>query len=144
MPEFQSKLDTQWLSQIADFVEEAAKKFGCSDRAIVADLKLAVDEACTNIMTHGKKSQKKDYFTVRMEKIEGYLNVEIIDHGKPYAFEKIALPDPNLPVEEKLKRGFGVGLIKAVTEDPKYRTFSDRNVLYFRKRIDAECQRRKP
>jgi serine/threonine-protein kinase RsbW len=138
MEEFQSKLDTEWLSQIADFVEETAKKFGCRDRAIVADLKLAVDEACTNIMTHGKNSQKKDYLTVRMEKIGGYLNVEIIDHGKPYAFEKIALPDPNLPVEEKLKVGFGVGLIKAVTENPKYQTFSDKNVLCFRKRIEAE------
>ncbi|MEK7790897.1 MAG: ATP-binding protein [Deltaproteobacteria bacterium] len=139
MPEFKSKLDTEWLSQIADFVEETAKKLGCADRSVVADLKLAVDEACTNIMTHGKGSQKKDYLTVRIEKAGNYLDVEIIDHGKPYAFEKIALPDPNLPVEEKLKAGFGVGLIKAVTENPTYRAFSDRNVLYFRKRIDAAC-----
>lgn len=139
MPEFKSKLDIQWLSQIADFVEQTAKKFGCADRSVIADLKLAVDEACTNIMTHGKGSQKKDYFTVRIERDKSHMNVEIIDHGKPYAFEKIVLPDPNLPVEEKLKRGFGVGLIKAVTEGSKYQAYPDKNILYFRKKIEAEC-----
>lgn len=135
MPEFRSKFDTEWLSQIADFVEETAKNIGCADRSVIADLKLAVDEACTNIMTHGKSSQKRDHFTIQIEKIGEFVDVQIIDHGEPYAFKEIVLPDPNLSVEEKLKQGFGVGLIKAVTEDHSYQTFADKNILRFRKRL---------
>lgn len=135
MPEFRSKFDTELLSQIADFVEETAKNLGCANRSVIADLKLAIDEACTNIMIHGKPSQKRDYFTIQIERIGEFVDVQIIDHGNPYAFEEIVLPDPHLPVEEKLKKGFGVGLIKAVTEDHSYQTFSDKNILRFRKRL---------
>ncbi len=133
MSEFKAKLDMCWLSKIADFIEETAKAMGCKDSNIIYDLKLAVDEASTNIMTHGKKSQRKDYFMIHMTKVGKEIEVEITDFGKSYPFDQVKLPLENLPLEEKLKNGFGIGLIKSVTEKAEYKSFPDKNVLRFYK-----------
>ena len=43
--------DDRLLSQVRDFVGMACAKFGMSARAI-ANIRLAVDEACTNVVKH--------------------------------------------------------------------------------------------
>ena len=134
MAEFQAKLDTRWLSKIADFIEENAKSMGCNEPQTLFDLKLAVDEASTNIMRYGKN--RKNTFTIRIEK-QGpkTIQVEIIDHGKPYDFDHVTLPAPHLSIDEKLKHGFGIGLIKAVTENASYTAYPDKNILAFTKTL---------
>src|SRR4030065_432189 len=41
------------LSIFRDFITNACQQQGVQDPEVVYDLKLAVDEACTNIITHG-------------------------------------------------------------------------------------------
>jgi len=133
MPQFKSNLDTQWLSKIADFIEETAHALGVQDPNVIYDLKLAVDEACTNIMTHGKKSQKKDHLLIQMgrqmNKQDRIIEVAITDFGNAFPFQKMTLPLKDLSIEEKLKNGFGVGLIKSVMEKTEYKSFPDKNIL---------------
>ncbi|MBI2079730.1 ATP-binding protein [Candidatus Micrarchaeota archaeon] len=126
MPQFKAKLDTEWLSKIADFIEETANAMGCQNPDVIYDLKLAIDEASTNIMTHGKESQKKDHFIIQMNRQmnkEGRkIEVEIIDFGNSFPFDKIISKD-----------GFGIHFIKRVTEKAEYKSFPDKNVLRFHK-----------
>ena|SRR3989338_5146742 len=129
MPEFKAKLDTKWLSKIADFIEETAKAMGCQDPNVIYDLKLAVDEASTNIMTHGKKSQKKDHFIIEINRQGRKIEIEITDFGNAFPFHQITLPLKDLSIEEKLKNGFGIGLIKSVMEKTEYKSFPDKNIL---------------
>ncbi|MBI2646101.1 MAG: ATP-binding protein [Deltaproteobacteria bacterium] len=122
MPQIKAKLDTSWLSKIADFIEETAKALGCQDPHVIDDLKLAVDEASTNIMTHGKKGQKKDHFIIQMNKEGRQIEVEIIDFGNSFPFDQAISKD-----------GFGIQFIKQVTEKAEYKSFPDKNVLRFHK-----------
>ena len=122
MPQMKSKLDTSWLSKIADFIEETAKAMGVQDPHVIDDLKLAIDEASTNIMTHGKESQKKDHFIIQINKEGRKIEVEIIDFGNSFPFDHAFSKD-----------GFGIQFIKQVTEKAEYKSFSDKNVLRFHK-----------
>lgn len=131
--EFKVKLEKKWLSKIAEFVEKTAQHMGCNNREIIEDLKLAVDEASSNIMTHGKAHHRKDYFIIRVLKKGQEFTIEIVDYGKPYAFEELSEPTDHLPWEERLQRGFGLKLLRKITENAEYETYADRNVLRFYK-----------
>ncbi|HBQ20549.1 MAG: hypothetical protein A2Z91_07180 [Deltaproteobacteria bacterium GWA2_38_16] len=126
MAEFKAKLDKSWLSKIADFIEETAKSLGCDNKFIIYDLKLAVDEAATNIMTHGKESQKQNYFTIKLLKNNNQFEVEIIDTGTPFPFNTLSA------------KGFGVKFIKAVTDGSSYETLNHKNILRLTKHLNPK------
>ena len=102
---------------------------------MINDLLLAIDEACTNIMTHGKKTQNRDYLTVEIERVGNSISIIITDFGSPFPFETLKPVSPNAPLEEKLKHGFGIGFIKLLTDEQHYRSLGERNELYLRRNL---------
>lgn len=132
--ELKVKLDKKWLHKIADFIEQSAKAMGCHNSSVIEDIKLAVDEVSANIMTYGKATHKKDYFIIRLFKKDSEIGIEIIDYAKPFAFDVLSsTPINHLPWEERLRKGFGLGIVRSVTEDLEYETYPDRNIIRFYK-----------
>ena len=132
---YKAKLETQYLEDIAKFAESALSAYGCVDRETMSDLLLAIDEVCTNIMTHGKPSQQRDYLTLEIERVENALSIIITDFGAPFPFETLKPVSPDAPLEEKLAHGFGIGFIKRLTDEQHYRSFGERNELYLRRNL---------
>ena len=138
MLKFISKLDLQYLPQIADFVEKTLKNLGCKNKNLIHDLQLAVDEVSTNIMTHGRTSQKKDHFIIQIHKEKEEIIIQVIDTGNPFPFDTLRPLSKNASVDEKLNYGFGITIIKTVTDESHYQSFLNKNVLSLIKKLPQE------
>lgn len=112
--------DLKNLSNIRNFIEEEAEKIGLSEVAI-SEIRLAVDEACANIIIHGYKNNSGDLdITVKFG--NNKMIVTLGDHAPLYNPLK-ETPRPNLesPLNERPLGGMGVLLVKQNTDAIEYR-----------------------
>ena len=108
--------DTQNLSMIRDFVERAVRRTPIEGPDLDR-LKLAVDEACANVMEHAYGHDATKELTVRVSYDLAEVAVEVIDSGPSYD------PTQFIPREltdlQAMKRdgGMGIRLMKMATDD---------------------------
>jgi len=77
----------------------------------IEDIKVAVAEACTNAITHGKN--ETDNFNVEFSIDEEKLTISVCDNGKGCGINSIKNPDLTLLNEG----GLGVFIIKSLMDD---------------------------
>jgi serine phosphatase RsbU (regulator of sigma subunit)/anti-sigma regulatory factor (Ser/Thr protein kinase)/transposase len=116
------------LLTIKDFVVRVCDAGKCAPRE-TANVKLAMDEASTNVIRHAYDGK-----TDGMIEIEGSVGpydvtFKIRDRGKPFDFRKIKDPDLNHYVEIGRKGGLGVWLIKKVMSRVDYKSSKGVNEL---------------
>ncbi|NTW72371.1 MAG: histidine kinase [Eubacteriaceae bacterium] len=88
-----------------------ANRMGFSVDAI-EDLKVAVSEACTNAMKHGRGKNSENYmvnYIVNHEK----LIIDVCDNGVGFQMDSIAAPDLKNPKES----GLGLYIIKTLMDE---------------------------
>lgn len=98
------------LSIISEFVVHAAALAGLDERAVYA-IQMAVDEACTNIISHAYGGE--GYGSIRLVyqiQPDGF-QVTIYDQGRPFDPTQIPEFDPTLPLDQRAKGGMGLFLI---------------------------------
>jgi serine/threonine-protein kinase RsbW len=83
----------------------------CIDPEVVADLKLALTEACTNSIRHAYRDGG-GAVSVRIELTDDHLAVEVEDVGAGFV-----TPDPPAPRHDPRGTGMGLALIRALTDD---------------------------
>jgi serine/threonine-protein kinase RsbW len=107
------------LSEIRAFIEDACGKAGADARTCF-DLKLAVDEACTNIIEHGYAGKPGAPIGLVFESGAEEIRVTILDRGRP--FDPVALAPPDLASDWKTRPAGGLGwhLIRASVDDVDY------------------------
>jgi serine/threonine-protein kinase RsbW len=79
---------------------------------IVADLKLALTEACSNSVRHAYAEGREGIVEIRYELGDDKIRVEVADDGHGF--------DPALverPLEEIDEGGLGIAIIRAVTDE---------------------------
>ena len=106
------------LDDIRQFVERSATSLR-ADKRVISDLKLAVDEAVTNIIFHG---YEKSHGTIEIsvERVAAALIVCLRDSAPqfdPSSYISSDLP----PSEREAPGGFGIRLIKDVMDEVSYR-----------------------
>jgi serine/threonine-protein kinase RsbW len=108
------------LEGIREFVAEACRRAGAGGRAVF-DLRLAVDEACTNIIEHGYAGRPPGSIDIRVEANGDRIVVTIADRGASFA--PSALPEPDLSADWKSRPlgGLGWHLIRSAVDDVDYR-----------------------
>ena len=116
------------LLTIKDFVQRVCDSAGCTPKEI-SNIKLAIDEACSNIIRHAYKDKEGGKINLEMGIGFGDLMIKIIDYGKPFDFSGIKEPDLNHYVDIGRKGGLGIWLIKKVMTDVRYKAFPDHNEL---------------
>ncbi|MBI4041227.1 MAG: ATP-binding protein [Deltaproteobacteria bacterium] len=137
--ELRSKFELGSLPKIADFIEKNITRLGCKDRQVIHDVLLAVDEASSNLIKHSKAKLKKDYFVIQLHcPTPTCIQTKIIDFTEPFSFEAHPILTPSLSVEEQLKHGWGIGLLKTITENATYCTFKTKNILTFFKYFNPQ------
>lgn len=122
------------LEAISDFIVQAAKEAGFDSKGVYA-IKLAVDEACSNIIEHGYGEDQRGKICCGYKVLEDGLKITIQDWSKPFNPE--AIPDPDFEVElcDLKPRGAGLYLMKNLMDEVKFDFDSgDGNILIMIKR----------
>ncbi len=81
------------------------------DIEAIEDIKLAVSEACNNIIQHSDNT--KNEFTVNFDLQETQLVIEIVDHGKGFDYKNYKRPS----IEELKGNGLGLFIMQSLMDD---------------------------
>ena len=122
------------LLTIKDFVQRVCDSAGCSSKE-TSSIKLALDEACSNIIRHAYQGKNIGKITLEIGISLADMKIKIIDYGKPFDFSGIKDPDLNHYVDIGKKGGLGIWLIKKVMNRVNYRAYPDRNELTLYRRL---------
>jgi serine phosphatase RsbU (regulator of sigma subunit)/anti-sigma regulatory factor (Ser/Thr protein kinase)/transposase len=122
------------LLTIKDFVQRVCDAAGCTPKE-TSNIKLAIDEACSNIIRHAYKDKEGGKITLEMGISFTDLKITIIDYGSPFDFRSVKDPDLNHYVDIGKKGGLGIWLIKKVMNKVLYKSYPDRNELILYRRL---------
>lgn len=127
------------LSAFRQFISDCCARFQVPE-GTVFELKLAVDEACTNIIEHGYKGMDPGSIILSFRIESDRILVQITDFG--HVFEPAEAPKPDLEaaLEDRPLGGMGLYLIYQTMDNIDYQTSEDGNVLTFTKYIKRETK----
>ncbi|MCP4624924.1 MAG: ATP-binding protein [bacterium] len=125
------------LSILREFIEKACKQHKRIDDHICYDLKLAVDEACTNIITHGYAGMNPGSIILSLEMAPNKVVVTITDFGHPFEPSEASAPDVEAGLEDLPIGGFGLFFIYQTMDEINYETTEDGNHLTFIKQLST-------
>lgn len=118
---FEIPARAEFVALARSAVAAVAAADGGFEDARVADLQIAVSEACTNAIEAHRAVQSDERVTVRTRVDEHVLEVRIEDRGR--GFDPATLPEhPPVTDPERLKfeRGLGVPLIRSVVDEVEF------------------------
>jgi CheY-like chemotaxis protein len=121
------------LPTLLEFVRSRLVEAGAGD-AVWQALRLAVDEACTNVIVHGYRGAVGP---IRLSVVvgEGQAVVTVADDAPP--FDPEAIPPPDLDSAWAVRREGGLGwhLIRSMVDEVRHRAGERGNVLTLVKRL---------
>jgi serine/threonine-protein kinase RsbW len=121
------------LHDFREFIKEhCAEAPGVNDE-ILYDVQLAVDEACTNIITHGYKDLDAGSIILDLEIDPKTLTVSLTDFGHSFEPSNAPVPDVNAPLEERELGGYGLFLIQQTMDQMDYQVTEDGNKMILTK-----------
>jgi ABC-type amino acid transport substrate-binding protein/anti-sigma regulatory factor (Ser/Thr protein kinase) len=129
------------LSEIDRLAEEVARvgREHALPEELVFDLRLALEEAVTNVIRHGYGGREDGEIRVGFHVTPEAITATVEDDAPP--FDPHEWPDPPLPPAGGDVHGVGVYLIKRVMDEVDYRRRGSRNLLTLTKRIGrATCR----
>lgn len=137
MPQLVTTADPASLREVMSFVARACADLGVSGSAAF-DVRLAVEEICTNIIRHGYGGLEPGPLVVDIEPAPDALVVRIEDRGVPFDPDDAPPPDLTSEAEERPIGGVGVHLVRQVMDEVEYSTGSGGNTLRLVKRLDPQ------
>lgn len=123
------------LVDFRDLIEKACREQPAVDPQTRYDLKLAVEEACTNVVTHGYAGMNPGSIILSLAFDPEQVLVTLTDFGHPFEPYEPAAPDVEAALEDGLTHGFGLYLIYQTMDQIDYETTEDGNHLTFVKRL---------
>lgn len=110
---------TAYLATVRDFVGTHAANFGFQASDIDA-IRLAVDEACTNVIKHAYEYDDSRQVMVYVGTKNAQFWVSIIDRGRTFDYEMYIEPDIKERIKLKKRGGVGVYLIRQLMDEVMY------------------------
>ena len=127
------------LAEIRDFIQEVGEKVQIPGK-VLANTKLAVDEACTNVVKHGYKGRSGFIEVVVTGNLREF-SIEIRDQGESFDLRNVKSPDLKMYVETRKRGGLGVFIMNQLMDEVSYRVADGGNILMMSKRLG---RRRRP
>ena len=124
---------TEHLSKVRNFVARHAADFGFNKEE-VADIRLAVDEAYTNIIKHAYKNNTSKSVDIELGYEDNELWVALLDTGDAFDPGNYQRPDIRRRIKQKKRGGVGVYLIKKLMDDVEYHTEDSINTIRMTKK----------
>jgi serine/threonine-protein kinase RsbW len=129
--------ELQSLPVFRDFIKAACKGRAGIDDQTCYDLELAVDEACTNIITHGYAGMNPGSIILTLKLGRSQVVVNLTDFGHPFEPSRAPVPDVEAGLEDRPIGGFGLFFIYQTMDEIRYQTTEDGNCLTFIKRLGS-------
>jgi serine/threonine-protein kinase RsbW len=107
------------LEEIGEYVGLAAQEAGLDSKDVYA-VKLAVDEACTNIIEHGYGGEGIGKIECSYHYDATGITIELRDWGNEFCPGDVPDPDYNVPLEELQARGAGLFLMRKLMDDVRF------------------------
>jgi anti-sigma regulatory factor (Ser/Thr protein kinase) len=111
--------DLAELAIIREFVEQESRGLGLSER-VISDLRLAVDEACTNVIRHAYDGQG-GRIEVTIQPVASGIQVQVRDWAKGFDLSAVPAPDVTAPLEERPLGGLGLFLMRKMMDDVQFK-----------------------
>jgi len=127
----------QNLDEIREFVGEAARELGFSDKDIYS-IQLAADEASSNIIEHAYHGVEDGKLEIECSINNDELKIVMRDWGKP--FDPSTIPEPNVKAElsERKIGGLGMYLMRKLMDEVTYESSPEAgNTLVMVKRTEG-------
>jgi len=125
------------LGAVAEFVMAAAAAAGLDKRASYR-LRLAVDEIATNIIVHGYvEAGLQGALELCADSDERTLTLSIEDTGVAFDPRQAAVPETDLPLEQRPIGGLGVYLAMRSVDEFLYERVGDRNRTIFKLHLSS-------
>jgi serine phosphatase RsbU (regulator of sigma subunit)/anti-sigma regulatory factor (Ser/Thr protein kinase) len=128
--------DSKNLLKVRDFVVKYSAKMGLLPRQ-VSEVKLAVDEAVSNIIRHAYVG-KRGNVEIEITKLESAVELKVMDQGVEFDWNSVLEPDLYRYVETRRKGGLGIWLIKKLMDEVVFERVEDTNILIMRVYLKAE------
>ncbi len=126
---------TENLALIREFVTSIGAQAGLAD-ADVAQLELAVDEACANVIEHAYGHDTSKDVVVRAIFDTEALRISVIDEGRGFDPTGIKQDSVEQLIHERKSGGLGIRLIKTLMDEVSYEIVpGQKNELHMTKKI---------
>ena len=110
---------TKHLAKVRHFVAGHASKFGFNQQQ-VSDIRLAVDEAFTNIIEHAYQNDEQQSVKIALGQNGKTFWISLFDSGKSFSLDDYKEPDVEQKIKQKKRGGVGVYLIKKLMDNVEY------------------------
>lgn len=126
--------DPSEARQIGNWVSDFARRAGLS-KEVQNAIDLSLVEWITNVISHAYEDSYEHWITVRFQKHDTEVRVEIEDDGRE--FDPLTLPpaDTSAPLETRAIGGLGVHMMRKLMDTVLYRRGNGRNILTLVKRV---------
>jgi len=120
---------------VMDRIVEAATRAGL-DEITLQQIRLVVDEACANVVTHAYEGMEPGDMEITCSHSSQACMIQVRDWGQGFAIECVPTPDLECALEERSLGGLGLFLIQHVMDQVEYAR-DDRagNVLTMTKKL---------
>lgn len=130
------------LTEFRELIDRACTDQPNVDQQARYDLKLAVVEACQNVITHGYAGMNPGSIMLELAFDHEQVLVTLTDFGHPFEPYEPEAPDVEASLEDGLSHGFGLYLIYQTMDQIGYETGEDGNRLTFIKRLSTSSEAR--
>ena len=129
------------LAAFRAFINEACNAANIDDETCY-DIKLAVDEACANIIQHGYAELEPGSINLSLQYGVKQFVVRLTDYGHPFEPSEPPAPDTKAAFEGGDPGGFGLYFIYRSMDVVTYDTAAGCNTLTLIKRLDGQADPR--
>lgn len=126
------------LSDFREFIKEHCRDLPGVTDEILYDLQLAVDEACTNIITHGYADMSPGSVILDLELHPHKLTLSLTDFGHSFEPSNTPTPEVSASIEERELGGFGLFFISQSVDEVDYEVTEDGNTMRLTKYLTEE------
>ncbi|MBS0326144.1 MAG: ATP-binding protein [Proteobacteria bacterium] len=109
------------LPRLLDVVDRVCHASG-AEADVAFDVRLAVDEVCSNLIAHGYRGLAPGPIVLSVEAQPDRVVVQIADRGRRFDLRSLPAPDLHAPLEARPVGGLGCHLVRSVVDDIDYRT----------------------
>jgi len=131
--EFDVKASLENLPHVTGDIEEFLRRKGFRDETVF-DVRLAADEAITNVIQHGYEGREGTiHIRCRISPEEIVLVVE--DSAKPFDLSSVGEPQLSDSLDKRQIGGLGIYLIKKKMDQVTHEFKNGKNILTMKKRV---------
>ena len=134
--ELNVKATIENISQVTGNIEDFLRRKGFTDETVF-DVRLAVDEAITNVIQHGYDG-KEGLIQIRCEVSIKEIVLVVEDSAKPFNLSSVEEPRLSDSLEKRQIGGLGVYLIKKKMDQVTHEFKNGKNILTMKKRVATD------